>query len=355
LLFRPFFMPLSRPHDVRQVQGISRKPADSVTVAVVVPCYNVEAFVRRAIDSVLAQTYADFRIYAVDDGSTDATVQILRSYGDRCRVVSQPHAGAAAARNRGIRMSSAPFVAFLDADDEWLPQKLERQISLLKRDPDLGLACTLCAVDEPGKSTRTIFPTRDVPEAGMLFGEIARDCFIATPTAVVRRQCLEEVGLFNESLAVCEDLNLWLRIAGRWKVALLPDVLAVTHQRTGSISVTTSAEERLGAGVAALQDVQSRCSDILSATEVRALREALARRLYFLGSFLLSIGERERSRRELLSALKLQPAHWRALMKLGLSLLPPYSYDLLTRLGKRSTASPSRRSAQLVSKDAPSV
>jgi glycosyltransferase involved in cell wall biosynthesis len=290
-------------------------------VAVVVPCYNVEGYLQRALDSVCAQTFKDFCIYAVDDSSTDRTLEVLEANGRQCSFVSQPHAGPAAARNRAIEMSQSDFIAFLDADDEWLPIKLERQIALLKKDPTLGMVCSLCGISEPGREVAATFVPEGIPCSGKLFRYLARNCFVFTPTVVVRRSCLADVGLFNESLAVSEDFNLWLRVAARWRIACLPEVLAVTHKRSGSLSVVISPEERLRNGVAALEHVQAN-SHGLARTEARALRAALSERLYFYGSHLLSTGANAPSRRELASAFKLQPMRWRAVVKFVLSFLP---------------------------------
>jgi len=298
-------------------------------VAVILPCYNVEGYLQRSLNSAIAQSYSEFHIYAVNDGSTDHTVQILRANSHLCSFVTQPHTGPAAARNRAIQMSSSPFVAFLDADDEWLPTKLERQIAFLRADPALGLVCSLCMISEPGAQGRDLVPVVSAPHSGRLFQHLVRNCFIFTPTVVVRRSCLEDVGLFNESLLTSEDFNLWLRIAARWNIALIPEILAITHKRrSGSLSSTVSPEQRLRNGVAAIEDVRSRCPQLIPAEE-RALRVALAERLYFEGSFLLSAGAESSARTKLAASLKLQITHWRALAKLGLSYLPTRAYHAL--------------------------
>jgi glycosyltransferase involved in cell wall biosynthesis len=299
-------------------------PTSSAThseVAVVIPCYNVEQYLPRALNSVLAQTYQDFWIYAVDDGSADSTQRILDEYSHCCVSISQAHSGPAAARNRAIRASSSPFIAFIDADDEWLPDKLDRQIDLLKQNPALGMVCSFCSVNESGSNDSAQVSPNGMPHNGRLFEHLARNCFVFTPTVVVRRRCLEEVGLFNESLTVSEDFNLWLRIAARWEIAVVPEVLAIAHKRPGSLSVSISPELRLRSGVASLQHVTATCP-ALSAVENRALRLALAERIYFYGSYLLSIGANAASRNNLASVLKLQPTHCRALAKLALSFLP---------------------------------
>jgi glycosyltransferase involved in cell wall biosynthesis len=299
-------------------------PTSSATrseVAVVIPCYNVEHYLPRAFNSVLAQTYRDFWIYAVDDGSTDKTLQILNEYSHCCVSASQAHSGPAAARNRGIRVSTSPFIAFIDADDEWLPNKLDHQISILKQNPALGMVCSFCRIGEPGSKNIVRVSPQGMPHSGRLFEHLARNCFVFTPTVVVRRECLEEVGLFNESLAVSEDFNLWLRIAARWEIAIVPEVLAMAHKRPGSLSVSISPEQRLRSGVASLEHVNSTCPD-LSFAEHRALGLSLAERIYFYGSYLLSVGAKEASRKNLASVLKLQPTHWRAFAKLAFTFVP---------------------------------
>lgn len=299
-------------------------------VAVVLPCYNAETTLQRALDSVFIQTYTDFHVYAVDDGSTDRTLQVLAANAHRCSYVSQVHRGPAAARNRAIRMANSPFVAFLDADDEWLPAKLERQIAFLKDQPGVGLVCSLCLLrDSTNESGRV--PLGSAQVSGRLFKELVRNCFVFTPTVVIRRRCLEDVGLFQESLVVSEDFNLWLRIGARWRIAYLQESLAVVHKRHESLSVTVSDADRLSNGIAALQHVKDKCGQ-LSPLEARALRQALAERFYFYGSFLLETGVTGLSRRALASSLRFQTSHWRALAKLAISFLPFRLLQSLLRL-----------------------
>jgi hypothetical protein len=300
-------------------------------VDVIVPCYNVEHYVRRALDSVLAQIHQDFWIYAVNDGCTDNTMRVLETYAPRCVSIFQAHAGPAAARNRAIRESVSPFIAFIDADDEWLPEKLERQLSLLRQNKSLGMVCSHCLISESGHEENRHSLAVDVPDTGRLFQHLVRNCFVFTPTVVVRRQCLEKIGLFNEALPVSEDFNLWLRIAARWEIAIVPEVLAIAKKRSGNLSETIPPQERLRSGVAALQHVRASCSG-LSAAEQHALRLALAERIYFYGSYLLSTGAKTASRKHLTSALELQSTHWRAFAKLALSFLPGEIYGSLARL-----------------------
>lgn len=329
---------------------MSTDPQIRRDVAVIVPCHNVAPYLQRALNSVFAQSSRDFHIYAVDDGSTDATARVLQANASRCSFVSQPQSGPAAARNRALQMSESPFVAFLDADDEWLPQKLERQIALLRQDPTLGLVCSACFIREPGTDTRVSSVPPSLPASRKMFQQLARNCFVFTPTVVVRRRCLEEVGCFNESLAVSEDFNLWLRIAANWSIACLPEALAITYKRLGSLSERVSPADRLKNGIAALQHVQSSCSRLTPA-EAHALRHALAERFYFYGSFLLHSGAKKSSRPELAAALKLRPAYGKAFLKLFVSFLPRSVFAPLMAVTRKFTARFSRQPAQLKPQD----
>jgi cellulose synthase/poly-beta-1,6-N-acetylglucosamine synthase-like glycosyltransferase len=331
-------------------KSVSRDSQIRNEVDVIVPCHNVASYLQRALNSVFVQTFSDFHIYAVNDGSTDGTVRVLEANASRCSFVSQPRAGPAAARNRAIYMSRSPFIAFLDADDEWLPQMLERQIAFIKQDQTLGLVCSACFVSEPGGETRVMSPPQSTPGAGKLFRQLACNCFVFTPTVVVRRLCLEEVGYFNESLAVSEDFNLWLRIAAKWNIASLPEALAITHKRPGSLSGSISPGKRLQDGVAALEHAQSSCLH-LSPAERQALRHTLAERFYFYGSFLLHTGAKRSSRPELATAFKLRPTYWRALLKLFLSFLPSPASASLIALSTKLAGRFFRNSTQLEQRD----
>ena len=142
--------------------------------AVIIPCYNAGSCVARALDSVFAQTYQDYRVFVVDDGSTDDTEQVLRTYAGRIFSVRQEHAGQGSARNRGIRLSKSSYVAFLDADDEWLPTKLERQIEILRRDSNIGLVYLDCSTSGTGPLAGSHFARVGTPEAGRVFDQFLR-------------------------------------------------------------------------------------------------------------------------------------------------------------------------------------
>jgi glycosyltransferase involved in cell wall biosynthesis len=205
-------------------------------VSVVIPAYNSARYVREAIQSVLSQTYSKFEVVVVDDGSTDDTESAVRSFGDRVTYVRQDNKGAGAARNEGIKKSEAPYVAFLDSDDLWLPGKLAEQIPLLEQDPEIGLVYSDWAVvPQQGETEQSHL--RNLPAtSGYVFDALVQCGFILTSGTVVRRSCLDDVGIFDETLAIAQDYDLWLRIAYRWKVTLVNKPLVIKREWNGNLS-----------------------------------------------------------------------------------------------------------------------
>ncbi|RMF83624.1 MAG: glycosyltransferase, partial [Nitrospinota bacterium] len=217
----------------------------SPLISVVIPAYNAGKFVAQAVQSVLDQTYPHHEIIVVDDGSTDETRAELRKFGDRLRYFSQQNRGPSAARNAGIRAAQGEYICFLDADDIWLPQKLEMQLDFMTGHQEIGLV--FAAIEEfqtDGEFTRRWFPGEErfgadftsqqpIQEA---FRKLLMVNFIPTNTVMVRRECLEKAGLFDESLRLVEDRDLWLRIAASFPIACLPSVLCRRRRHGANLS-----------------------------------------------------------------------------------------------------------------------
>ena len=209
----------------------------SPTVSVVIPAYNAAPFVRRAVDSVLAQSWADRELLVVDDGSSDGTLQVLGAYGERIRVLCQANAGPAAARNRGLREAAGRYVAFLDADDWWLPAKLSRQVALLDGQPGVGFCSTATRV-----VTQDGAPAADWPCGGggrpLLETLFVHSAAVSGSTSGVlaRRDLLLAAGGFDEALRGFEDPDLWIRLAARAGYACISEPLTVVVRTPGSVS-----------------------------------------------------------------------------------------------------------------------
>lgn len=185
-------------------------------VSVVIPAFNAEATLSRAIDSALEQTVPDHEIIVCNDGSMDGTAAILDRYGDRVVALHQDNAGRSAARNRCLEVASAPFVAFLDADDWWLPTKLEHQLSAAQQHPECDVFYgNLYVVDGSGNIYRTVNGRWHVAHSGWIFPYLVRNNFVPTSTVLARREALDAVGPFDDALPRCQDLDLFLRLAER--------------------------------------------------------------------------------------------------------------------------------------------
>ena len=209
-------------------------------ISVIIPTYNYGRFVARAVASALAQTLPPHEVIVVDDGSTDETAEVVGRFGDRVRLIRQTNAGVAAARNHGVRLSSGDFVAFLDADDEWLPAKLERQAGRWAAEPELGLVhCGLQEVGPGGAKLRTCSEGAEgwVSEKMILFDRPV----ICGPgsTSLIPRAVFDQVGGYDERLPPTEDWDLSYRIACRYKVGFVPEVLVLCciHGSNGHMNV----------------------------------------------------------------------------------------------------------------------
>jgi glycosyltransferase involved in cell wall biosynthesis len=203
----------------RYHRNCPQRAAHSEMVSIVLPTYNRSRLVCRAIDSVLAQSYRAFELIVVDDGSTDDTKNRLESYGDRITVIHQANRGVSAARNAGIQAASGPFIALLDSDDVWLPQKLERQIAFFRTCP----GAVICQTEEIWirKGVRVNPGKRHKKHSGMIFEKTLPLCLVSPSAVMLRKSLFDEVGLFDESLPACEDYDLWLRISWKHPVHLL--------------------------------------------------------------------------------------------------------------------------------------
>ena len=196
-------------------------------IAVVIPTYNRSGPLARALDSVARQSVAVGEIIVVDDGSRDHSVAMLRDQYPQVRVYVQPHAGVSAARNRGIRSSSAAWIAFLDSDDEWLPCKIERQLDALRA----RSGYRVCHSNEIWvRDGRRVNPRkRHAKQGGWIYQQCLALCCISPSAVLLHRSVFQSCGHFDESLPACEDYDLWLRVCSRMPVAFVPDPLIIKH------------------------------------------------------------------------------------------------------------------------------
>jgi glycosyltransferase involved in cell wall biosynthesis len=201
-------------------------------VSVIVPTYNRSHFVCDAIDSILNQTFKDFEVITVDDGSTDNTQGVLQKYGSRLYYIYQQNHGLPAARNTGIEAAKGEYIAFLDDDDLWFPEKLEKQVKFLDANPDIGLVHAFTeVVDERGlllaeETKNRLKQYKKSMQLGYTYGGISRMGIMFMSSVMVRKSCLELVGYFDSTLDCGrEDWDFALRFALKYRIATLLEPL----------------------------------------------------------------------------------------------------------------------------------
>jgi glycosyltransferase involved in cell wall biosynthesis len=308
-------------------------------VSVVIPTYNRANYVKKAVESVLAQDYTDREIIVVDDGSTDDTMGVLKAYAGRIRVIRQDNAGPSAARNTGIEAAYGLWVAFLDSDDEWSPRKLSVQMRDLARRPDLCAHFTNVSFVDGDTAPVNLFDVRgfdgrrgqdsvlDRPLTCVLDDEI-----VALPSFVAKREVLIEAGLFDRRLTIAEDRDLLMRVALRGAWGYSADALVVCYRRPDGLSLTrrfqADQDGRLAAIVSAMERVGS--DERLTPLERRRVGIALSRWLFELGVHQRRNGRTAEARRSFNRSLSARP-DVRSAVKYILTLMPPAIADKLLR------------------------
>ncbi|NQT94640.1 MAG: glycosyltransferase [Lentisphaerae bacterium] len=210
-------------------------------VSVVIPVYNAARYVAQAVDSVLDQTYAPLQVIVVNDGSTDDTATVLEPYLDRIEYCRQENRGASASRNRGIELAKGKYIAFLDADDLWTPEKISRQVRVLEDNPQFGLVHSDTAViDESGAIMKPSANRLRQVRNGNVFEEFFSSdiSVVLTSAAMVRKECFEKVPGFDGRFPVLQDYGLFLSLSWHFHVWYIDEPLAQYRITPGSLSRT---------------------------------------------------------------------------------------------------------------------
>lgn len=221
---------------------MNRDRDEAPLVSVIIPVYNREDVIGRALESVLNQSYGHLEIIVIDDGSSDETVSRCRSFGERIRLITQKNAGPAAARNNGIRQAAGLFIAFLDSDDEWFPDKLEKQLRFATEE-NLEMVITDSEISSSvGRRTtfqKSLFSgtlTASRKQVTSLFELLVAQNFIHLSTVLISKAAVIQAGLFDEAMRVAEDTDLWLRVSRVQETGVLNEVLAKRDIREDKLS-----------------------------------------------------------------------------------------------------------------------
>lgn len=286
----------------------------SPLVSAIIPCYNRPDYVREAIDSALAQTYPTIEIIVVDDGSTDETPQVLASYGDRIRVLRQQNAGTAAARNTGIAASSGKYLAWLDSDDAWLPEKIAAEVDAAERYSGAAVVYTRCQpVDRSGRPAAPSHPVtvpnpvirRDILEMMVIESEVMPS------SCIMRRDVIDEVGNFDTEY-LAEDWDLHFRVARKYQFVYIDAPL--TRYRLHDDCKSRDRWPHAQGLLKLRHKIEAARDEILGNDPTPAMRQAYERHrikyadaYYRVGKLALDRGDLELARECLGEAIRLNP------------------------------------------------
>jgi len=301
-------------------------------ISVVVPCFNAARYVVATLRSVLAQSGFDLDVVVVDDGSSDGSADVVAAALPTVRVVRSENRGAAAARNAGIACARHDWIAFADADDLWLPGKLRAQWALLALQPGARMAYTdvhLWPSTEPSPSAAFLAdferiaadPSRWQGPAGWIYPQLLRNCEIATPTVLIHRSVLDEVGVFDTGLSLGEDYDLWLRVSRATPILRVhaPMVLYRIHEsNTTRRAPERNYKEEVIARALARWGYRSPDGTL---ADKSAVMRHLARSWVDFGVPHLLAGNFSTARQAAFKALRVDPSHWTAWKLMSLALL----------------------------------
>jgi glycosyltransferase involved in cell wall biosynthesis len=292
------------------------------TVSVIIPTYNRAQTINRAVQSVLDQTFSDFKVIVVDDASTDGTDKLAASFKDsRIRYIRHDsNKGGSAARNTGIRSSTGKYIAFLDSDDTWLPEKLRLQVQHFESlTADVGVVYTgLTALSK----NNTIIGNRVPAASGNIQSAIyAENCIGPLSTVMVRRDCLVRVGLFDEDLPACQDWDLYIRIAGVCQFSFISE--ALVRYYVSDDAITKNALSRAIGYKAILNKYL---------TYIKVNKYAFARQSLTIGHYLCQSGARREGISYLLKAAFSCPFYLRLYPYLLAAVFPGSWYNRIVAM-----------------------
>ena len=264
-------------------------------ITIVIPTYNRYGLLKVAIDSVLDQSYRDFELIVIDDGSTDDTHALVRSYGDSLVYLKQENQGPSAARNRGIEESRGSLVAFLDSDDRWHPDKLLIQIEAMEEEPGYLISHTGEVWYRNGELLRQKKKHQKLP--GYIFERSLSMCMVSMSTVIARRELFDHIGCFDEKLPCCEDYDFWLRASLRYPFLLVDQPLTF---KEGGREDQVSVIYRIGMDRFRIQSIVNLLEKkVLSEEQSEEAQKELRKKCWIYGKGCIKWGKEEEGRRYL--------------------------------------------------------
>jgi glycosyltransferase involved in cell wall biosynthesis len=294
---------------------INTKPA----LSVVIPTYNRAHLIKRSITSVLCQTYHDFELIIVDDNSTDNTREVVTGINDsRIRYIKhEKNMGNAAARNTGIKNSRAEYIAFQDDDDEWMPDKLEKQM-ICFTDPSSKIDVVYSGFWRTGDNKKTFTPAQDIlQKEGNIHTELLKKNFITTPVVVIKKECFSKAGMFDENISRLVDWEMWIRVSKYYNFKYINKALLISEEQPDGIWTNTKIL------IQALEYIL-----IKHFNDFKKEKKALARHCFSLAFMLMADGEIIKARHYFIKSVKFDPLKIKYLLGLLASLLGRDIYNI---------------------------
>lgn len=287
---------------------LSRAIMQNCPVSVVIPTYNREQYLPEAIQSVLNQSWHPAEIIIVDDGSTDATRECVTSLAEDSpvfmRFMYQENKGAAAARNLGIANAACRYIAFLDSDDLWYPNKLQKQYSLMLQNPQYSISHTREKWLRRGEYLNQ--KKKHLPRHGDIYAHCVQLCAVGMSTVMVKKDVFSEVGLLDERYLCCEDYELWLRISARYQFLLVDEPMTV---KQGGREDQLSFHYRVGMDRFRIRALEKLLAEVCLTREQRhRAQKELMKKLTIYGNGCLRHGRNEEGQSCLDRAKELQQA-----------------------------------------------
>jgi glycosyltransferase involved in cell wall biosynthesis len=274
-----------------EVPTVDKAPAKTgPLVSVIIPAYNAEKTIRRALESVLLQNYAPIEIIVVNDASHDGTAAVVESFGEpTIALINRPvNGGVSAATNTGLRRARGEYVAFLDADDEWLPGKLHKQVALISAYPQMTfVSCGGRFISSSG-DVREEFGMKIPALSSDLWRKLLADTYVAKPCVLARRTAFAQVGEFDENLPMAEDQDMWIRLASAGDVGVVLEPLVHVHDTPNSLTKTHALRIADWVMPVVERNLERLRSQLGENDVKRILRErfgALGRNLYASGAY----------------------------------------------------------------------
>ena len=285
---------------------------NSPLVSIILPTYNCAAFLSHSIGTILSQTYNSYEIIVIDDGSTDNTKEVLYPFMQRIKYIrSEQNKGLPTARNIGILPAQGKYIAFIDADDLWLPEKLQTDIEYFETHPEVSMVYSKhINIDEKGDDLGG--NTKKQLPSGNIFTQLfSEQNFIITSSVVVRKEVFETTGLFDEQLFNCQDWDMWLRIAFHFKVAGINKPLVKYRHNPHSLSKNRNNVLKYQKII--IDKIYNKFKDTENGIHEKLYKKRLASHYAKIGRYYLRIGDKNRANENFGLSLKNAPLNFRSL------------------------------------------